>query len=121
MTPDLNMIAAKYIAIRDKKKEENAKWDKAMADLEAYAGLLLGENQSVKTDSGTVFWKENVSVKVTDREMWFNFIYESGEWNMLTTHVSKEAYQTWVDDHNRKELPPGTEVSYRKDIQFRRP
>ena len=118
---DLNMIAAKYIAIRDKKKEENAKWDKAMADLEAYAGILLGENQSVKTESGTVFWKENVSVKVTDREAWFDWVNENQAWDMLTTHVSKEAYQTWVDDHNRTELPPGTDMRTYKDIQFRRP
>lgn len=48
---------------------------------------------------------KSMSTKVEDREAWMNFVFEQGDDTFLTTHVSKEAIEAYLTEHN--ELPPG--------------
>jgi RNAse (barnase) inhibitor barstar len=126
MTPDLEPIVAKYVALRDKAKQikqdyETAvrPYNEAMEKLSNVLSVYMGSAQSVRTEVGTAYRTETVSVKVEDRESWFAFVQENQLWDALTTHVEKEPIKKWMDEHGGTG-PPGVALTYIKSVNVRR-
>jgi hypothetical protein len=58
-----------------------------------------------------------MSVKVTDRQTWLDWVFENNQRDMLTTHVAKEA----VKDYKERGgiIPPGLDVTNIHKINIR--
>jgi hypothetical protein len=74
---------------------------------------------SIKTDAGTAYVSELDSMKVIDREALMDFIFKTGETQLLLAAVAKDAVRDYMAEHNNL-LPPGVEKSTIRKANFRR-
>ena len=113
-------IVVRYIALRDKKAELKAayeksveKIDEAMKRCEAFIMATMDQIgvDSVKTAAGTAFKKQQTSATVADWDATLAFIKDSESWSMLERRVNKTFVEAYIEEHN--DLPPG--VNYRSE------
>lgn len=126
-TPRMDVAAEKYRALRDKKKEiqarhaaELAPFNEAMEQLEAVmldALNQLGSN-SMKTDAGTVYKSTRVSYSIADPDEFRNFVEANGLPQLYENRPSKEALEHYVAGGNP--LPPGIKRSSDVTINVRK-
>jgi hypothetical protein len=80
----------------------------------------LGQNggASIKTTVGTVYRERWDQYKVTNREEWIDWVFNTQAESMVTNHTSKEAIKTHVEEHNGL-LPPGIghEFGYKTKVR----
>jgi hypothetical protein len=124
----LDMMIAKYVALRDKKelvedrhKHELAPFREMMNRLEAY--MLEAMNQqnlkSIRSPGGTAFVAERTSATVMDWPATLDFIRRHGVWELLEARVSKKAVQAVMAETN---CPvPGVETKSEMCVNVRRP
>jgi len=134
--PTVAEVAQKYIAMRDYIKIENDKHDArmkpyadAMQAMEgwALAHLLENNEQSIKTEFGTVFKKEWTQARLADKEAYVEWICSADDGGVLiqrimtffTAAVSKEAVKDFMEA-NRGALPPGVDFTRGWAAQFRK-
>ena len=117
-----NFIAARQEAF-DKEMEPYHAAMKALEDWgQGVLNQLAGDDDakaSLATPQGTMYRKKTLSVKVDDREAWFQFIFEANREAFLTTAVSKEAVVEYMDKY--KSEPPGIATSWIRKTLFNSP
>lgn len=97
----------------------------AMDKLEAYmAALALAEvgpsgKWSLATPAGTAFRKLYSSVKVANRDLWMDFVFDGRKEGFVTNHVPKDAVAEYIETYNKE--PPGLDISSAYRIQFNSP
>lgn len=120
-------LVAKYIELRDKKAAYKAEYDakvealdNTLAQIEAkflevfqQAGI-----DSVKTEAGTAYQVVRTSTSVADRDVFFDFVRDKGEWTLLEARAAKTAVEQYKAAHG--ELPPGLNWREERVINFRR-
>jgi hypothetical protein len=127
MASPLELITA-YIKYRD----YTAAKQKALDDeLKPYADAMatistamldhlnMSGADSIKTDAGTAYVSELDSMKVGDRDALGAFILETGELQLLSMAVAKDAVRDYMAEH-QGQLPPGVEKSSIRKVNFRR-
>lgn len=117
----MNEIVERYIALRDRKAELKALYDRQKEDLEAamarIEGHLLGKMQEMdmdglKTPAGTVYKKTTSYANVADWDMFLRDVIEYERWTMLEKRCSKAAIEEFKNAH--QDLPPG--INWREEI-----
>lgn len=134
--PDAALVT-RYLEIRDFLKAEaeaQAAWlapqtenMKSIAN-ELHRRLLKrnpdwqpGMKANGSTDAGTFFLKTNNSIRVGDREAFFQFLIEDASHRIpefVTAHVAKEAVEGYMDKH--RALPPGITIERITELQVRK-
>ena len=116
--PNVDDVVDGYLRLRDKKKgivarqkEELAPLNDKMKKMEAWlqAWLHLQGGQNMKTKHGTVYLATTTKVKVEDRDVFFDFVRANDMWAMLTSNVSKDAIEEFIESTG--DVPPGVSVS----------
>lgn len=114
-------VVERYIALRDKKAELKAGYDKSVEKIDAAmerceAFIMTTMQQigvdSVKTQFGTAYKTRKTSATVADWDMTLDFIRSGEHWSMLEKRVSKDFVKAYKEEHN--DLPPG--VNWREEI-----
>lgn len=126
-TMTLDVIVAKYVALRDKaaeiKKrhtEELSRFNVAMGMLEGWMldKLNAAGIESARTDSGTAYKSTRTSAKVVNWTETLAFIREQEAWDLLEARVSKTAAEAIIDE--TKQPIPGVSVTRETTINVRR-
>jgi hypothetical protein len=117
-----NFVAARQEAF----DAEMAPYHDAMKALEDWGAGVLNQlsgdddaKASLATPQGTMYRKKTLSVKVSDREAWFAFIFEASREEFLTSAVSKEAVVDYMEKY--KAAPPGVETAWIRKTLFNSP
>lgn len=111
-----------YAAIRELIDAEEAKIKPLKEIRDKIGQALLAElnkleMSSAKAKNGArVDTVKALSVKVEDREAWLSFVFENGDDSFLTNHVSKEAVDAYISEHN--EPPPGVRTEQTVTLRF---
>lgn len=133
--PTIADAIGKYIELRDWCAADDAKHEArqkpvkdAMVQLEGFCHAHLNENneQSIKTENGTVFFKGWTQVKMADKTMFISWVVdcESAEEleqriaSFFTAAVNKESVEEHLKEHNM--LPPGIDIARGVKVQFRK-
>ena len=120
-------LIGEYIRLRDsvtKLTERHEKQVRPYKDSMSLIENLLGEEinklegQAIKTPKGTAYRSITNSYKVADRDVWLNWVFETGNRDMLTAHVAKEALNEFMDVN--KSLPPGLNLTQIFNIRVKR-
>lgn len=123
----VDAIIEKYIALRDLKSQKVAAHKKdleaintALDRVEAYLLKTFQELgvESLKTKLGTAYTQKRTSATVSDWETTLAFIREHELWSFLEKRVSKDAVETWREEHN--DLPPGINWREENVVNIRR-
>ena len=125
---DAAAIVKKYIELRDFVQEENKAHAKRMKDytdgmelLEGAAHTLMKTTgqEALSTEFGTAFKVHKLSVTCTDKELFLDFVRRTAGWHFLTSHVTKEAVETYMEKFEGQ-VPPGLKAEGHIAVQFRR-
>jgi len=82
--------------------------------IEACENFLLaamierGEKQ-IKTDDGTAYQAPQMRVRLVDRAAFVDYCRETGNFDMFSSAVSKEAVRAFMDANQK--APPGVEIT----------
>ncbi len=120
-------LIQRYIAMRDYVEKRTAAFEEELQPykkgMQAIEGAVhqqildLG-GESIKTEFGTAYLSETMSVKVASREEFMRFVFEDQREEFLTAAVSKEAVKDWI---NKYEVPPpGINITKIQKTNFRR-
>ena len=124
---DINAIVEKYIKLRDKKAEKKKAYEADVELIESVMKKVEGVMQayftehgmeSVRTDAGTVYRGTRTSCSVADKEAFFNWLKETGEWPLLDIRASKTNVEEYVKEN--QDLPPGLNWNSEPTIGVRR-
>lgn len=121
---DFSQLLEEYAAVAmyiDAKEAEIAEIKKVRDNIKAAVQAsmcAIGITNAKSLDGHAVCLVTNLSTKVEDAEAFYSFVFsdEGGE-TYLTKHVSKEAVDAYMDDHEG-EPPPGIKVETVNSIRF---
>ena len=123
-----NDIIEKYIAYRDfidkregELKDQLKPYRDAMKVLEAAMNKNLSDAnaESLRTDAGTAYFSEVMSVSTVDRSALFDYVKSHGAFDLLTSAVAKDQVREFMSSHDGQQ-PPGVNVTFVKKVNFRR-
>ena len=126
-------VIERYIQTRDFIAKKTAEFEEylapyqgSMATMEAWMAEQLnalgveGEKCAIRTEKGTAFRQTNTNVKVEDRELFMDFVFDGRREGFLTSAVSKDAVKEYLEMHNHVP-PPGVAVAFHHKTMFRKP
>jgi hypothetical protein len=127
---NINDLAARYVALRDKKAEIAAaakvdieKLDAGMNRLEVLmlAWMRLTGVESARTPSGTPYLTKKTGATVTDREAFLRFVGAdfANHSAFLTNAISKESVVTYMAAHEGVP-PPGVNWYSEAAVNFKK-
>lgn len=120
-------MIAKYIQLRDKKKEIEDKHKEELRPynnlIEKLDGMLMHELEragvdNMKCDAGTVFKSTSTSVGVQHWPETLKYIQENEAWDLLEARVSKTAAKAIIEETGQP--IPGVSVSEAIVLRVRR-
>lgn len=117
----INELVEKYIALRDRRAERKASYEKDdsndVALQEKIEAVLLkhfNESgvESVKTEYGTAYKSSRTAATVADRDVFFSYVREHNAYELLEARCNKTA----VAQHKaaNDDLPPG--INWREEV-----
>lgn len=123
----INELINRYIAIRDRKGElkkqyaaDVAKLDEGLARIEkALAGYMRSAGvERIGSADGVAFFSTERSATVADREAFFNYLEDSGNWHLADIRAAKRQISEYRDEMN--DLPPGINWDEAKVVRVNR-
>ena len=101
-------------------KESIKPYAEALEAIELSLLEYLNSNglQNLKTETGTAYKVIHVNTKMVDRQKLIAFVQKSGNFDLFTNSLTKEAVKSYVETH--KEPPPGVEVSTYLECNIRK-
>lgn len=92
--------------------EELEPYESALQDIEnALLGRMVERQaKSIGTVHGTAYQSAQLRVKVADRNVFMQWVFDNHQKDFMTNHVSKEAVKSYMDDCNGT-VPPGIETT----------
>jgi hypothetical protein len=124
---DLAKRVEQYVKLRDMIKEKDKAHKETIAPfketLEQLNSVLLGHlntivGDSVRTESGTVYRTDKVSVSVEDMSVFWSWIVTQGDFDLLDKKANVTACQAFLEEHTH--LPPGVKMTTRHVVGVRR-
>jgi len=124
---DIEKLVSKYVQLRDKKSELEAKHreelapiKKYMQDIEVMMLKQMGElnTTSLKTTAGTAYQTKRTSATVADRELFRSYCLENDAWELADIRAGKSAIAAMVEETG--DLPPGINWREELGVNFKR-
>lgn len=121
-------LVEKYVKLRDFKgrvetemKEKVAKIKDAMDGIEVELMTFLNQTgqESANTKAGTFFKRTTTSAKVADRDVFLQFVMDTGNTQFLESRVNKTAVEQFIGEHGT--VPPGVDIQRAVEISVNRP
>jgi hypothetical protein len=125
--PSAAQLIKKYLECRQniatltaRHKEEILPYKNGMDLIESLLADEINrlEGQSIRTDQGTAYRSTITSFTVADRDVWFDWVFDNKQRDMLTANVAKEAVKEFIDTHGDA-TPPGLNVTHIHKITIR--
>ena len=122
-----NLIGV-YRNIRERKEAKEAEQKEVLQpykdQMKVIENLLLkrmqeGNVNSMPTDKGTAYQTVVSSVKVANSGAFFDYLRESGKWNLADIRAAKKEVEAFVE--SEKALPPGLDINRVIKIGVRKP
>jgi len=120
---DLRIRLKDRITAAEKASKETTSLDKerlAKLDAMLLKALLDTNQESARTDAGTVYKNPKESFTVADREVFLNWVRENDMWHMLPSSVNSADVREYKEE-NHGQLPPGIKYSCFVTVGVRRP
>lgn len=120
-------LIGRYITLRDKLRQLNAEHEERTREIKAHLQALEGglslvlnaqKAQNIKTEHGTAFKVQSMSVQTVDKGALFTYVEQSGDFDILTAAVSPDGVRAFMEQYNCP--PPGVNVSFITKINVRR-
>jgi hypothetical protein len=117
----------KYLAIRQKKremearhKEELAPINKALSALEDYFQSAMDQNglEQLKSGSGTAYKSVQTSVKASDKIAFLEWVKQHEAWHLLDIRPAKTAVEEFIDEEGTP--PPGVDMTRHLKVNVRK-
>jgi len=133
--PPADQIVSRYLELRDytaqREKEFKAEMEPYLDALKALAGaadLLMKETgvKALSTENGTAYYSHTLSARCDDPDAFFKFVFDVAQTDRaaakayLTTHVGKEALQTYMDGVGAGHPPAGVKTEMVIRVNFRK-
>ena len=118
MIPTPEQCIERYLALRQSKKvredalkAELKEYDDALEAIENHLlGVMLERKEvQIKTAHGTAFQSPQIRAKLVDRTALVDYVKRTGDFNIFTNAVAKEAVVTYTEANNAP--PPGVEIT----------
>jgi hypothetical protein len=116
----VDMVCAKYVETRAQieklmqaHKEELAPFKDQLDRMAAWlqATLLERKEQSVRTESGTVYLQRSARLKIVDRDLLTQFSNETANEQFFEVVVNEGAVKDYIEEHYGSTVP-GVELTY---------
>lgn len=109
-------IKAKLEAMDAEHEQRCAKYKAGLMQIEGQIVDVMDANglQNVKTEHGTAYFTHPESMRVVDKTAFFEWVVANNGFDVLTSHVSKDAIRS------RGEIPPGIEVHRARKLAIRK-
>lgn len=133
MTIPSDQLVAKYIEYRDFVARKQAEFDEAMKPYtsamemiqnEIHARLNADGLDNIKTAAGTAYKSNTLSVKVADRQTFFDYVFQNPATArqmaelFFTANIAKDPVKEFLEQHQAP--PPGVDVTTVTKVLFRR-
>jgi len=133
MTLTSDQLVAKYIEYRDFLEAKTKEFNEAMKPYQDAMVLIQNTMQqrmndagetSVKTAAGTAYKSSTLSVKVADRQTFYDYIFADPATSrqmaevFFTANIAKDAVKEFLDQHHFN--PPGVSTETITKVLFRR-
>src|SRR5215472_5429172 len=125
--PD-SAIIKRYLDLRDEKKALEDRHKAELAPLhenmQALADYMLlrlnrrGANNSKVKDVGTAYKAVAVNATCVDRDAFLRYVRDHKAWDLLTTHVAKDAAQSIIETTGQP--PSGVTMTSQVSCRFRK-
>jgi len=121
---EISEMLEQYVQIADYVDNAEAQIKPAKEALANIKEALLAKmnemdlNSLKSTVGHAVTRVKTTSAKVEDAEAFYDFVFETGDTSYLTKHVSKDAVEAYITEHN--EAPPGVTTEQVTTIRFTR-
>lgn len=125
---DIKALIAKYVKLRDKKKEiqdkhkeELSPYNDAMATLEElFMGFLnnTGQDSASAKGFGTIYRNTKRSAVVADAEAFRAHVIETRGWDLADWRANAPAIEDFINTHGV--IPPGVNFSTVETVGIRR-
>jgi hypothetical protein len=124
----LSEVVAKYIELRDRKAAIKGEYDAKVATLDQQLTHIEGKllqvfdqlgMDSVRTEFGTAYKSERVTVSVADKDAFKQFCIDTGEFSLMEVRAAKTAVEQYKAA-NDGQLPPGLNWRAEHVVNFRR-
>lgn len=125
--PEINQVIEAYIKLRDArdamKKKHTQELRPILDNMEKLEGWLhrklnADNLKNFSGQAGTAFLKKRTSVKVMDRDVYFQFVRDRNAWSFLEARANPTEVQEFMDEHGAP--PPGVDVTVEEVCQVRR-
>lgn len=127
MSDKLGMYIEKYVAVRDRKKEMEARHKEELAPLNEALNALedyfqkqmekLGLEQ-LKSDGGTAYRSTQTSVTTSDKNAFLDYVRQHDAWHLVDARPAKTAINELVEETGL--TPPGVDVKNFVKVNVRR-
>lgn len=120
-------LIGQYIKLRSTVEAKTKEFEASLAPYKSAMVAIEGavtnqinelDGQSIKTEQGTAYRSTTLAVKVADRELFMDFVFDGRLESFLTNHVGKEAVSEYIEKHQCP--PPGVDVTYVHKVNFRK-
>lgn len=127
--PTIDAVVAKYVETREQLKQMQADLDEQMKPLKEFQKKreqwLLSELQkqgalNAKTPHGTAYITTTESVTMADWDQFFDYVLETGQYNLLTHAVNKTAALEIMGEERANPLPPGVSYTALRTVNVRK-
>lgn len=125
---DINALTKQYIDLRDKRsvlkksyEDEDEILKAEMDGLEARMLKFLQDNntESVRTETGTLYRQEDMTVIGNDWDAIYNWAVENDAFEILEKRIKKNFVKEYMETHEGG-LPPGVSVLREFVVRVRR-
>lgn len=127
-TPKLDQRIAEFLELRAMIEKHEAKHKKYMAQFYTLDRMIRGELlqtlkdmgvESAKTDKGTAYIHNDISVSCSDPEAFMDYVSRTAEYELLNRSANKTACKEFLDEHGK--LPPGVQLIQNVTARVRAP
>lgn len=121
-------LVEKYVKLRDKVAELQKATDektKPLKELMSRIETALAEKlatdgvESMRTESGTAFFKTATSCTVADWDAALSWVKEHEAWHFIEQRMNKTAVEEFIKE-SQGDLPPGISYKTARVVQVRR-
>lgn len=123
----IDQLISHYVALRDRKQELKKDYDNRVASIDdgleriekALAEHLTKTGaERIGSANGVAFFSTERSATVADRDAFFGFLEETGNWHLADIRAAKKQISDYRDEMN--DLPPGINWREAKVVRVNR-
>ena len=123
----INKRVAQYVAVREEKRQLEAKYKELAArinnilnklECEMLAFLDQTGQERARTNEGTVYVRTDYSASLADPHAFMEFVIEYEAFELMDRRANKTACREYCEEHGR--LPPGVNLNQTRTVGVRK-